>query len=114
MKTLKMQRRGFLKLGTGAMAAVAAGAALKATKGFAQEAMIEAEIDFNHGHMFTAPLSTLLANGPQTYSIQGASGHPHSIDVDQAALDTLAAGGAVEMVSSEVAGHAHPVILMAK
>lgn len=111
---MKMQRRGFLKLGTGALAVVAAGAALKSTKGFAQGNMIKADIEFNHGHMFTASLEELMAAGPQTYSIQGASGHPHTIEVDQVTLEALAAGEAVELQSSEDRGHAHAVILMAQ
>lgn len=108
-----MERRNFLKLGAGALALGATAAVLKPTKGFAQSAMVDADISFNHGHMFTVSLETLIENGAQTYSIQGASAHPHDIDIDDDMIESLAAGDTIEISSSEDAGHAHTVILSA-
>lgn len=98
-------------MGTAAAATGAVLIFLKPNTSFAAGDTITADIANNHGHAFSIPLATLLANGPTTYSIQGSSGHPHSIAITDEILDALEAGQNVDIASSKDAGHSHGVLL---
>jgi|GEM_PF-2740427 len=116
-----MNRRGFLANG----AKVAVGAAVvnqfslePAHAAAGEQVLIESEIGRNHGHSLqldTADVVKMLRkaeleNDPaQTVSIQGESGHPHAISLNQSSLMTLLLGEVLNLESSVDAGHSHSV-----
>jgi hypothetical protein len=51
----------------------------------------------------------VTAAKPKTYSIQGSSGHPHAVSLTAAHFAQLAAGKAITVTSTNVAGHTHDV-----
>ena len=73
--------------------------------------IIVSEISNNHGHAFTVSLSDLVKSANTGFSIQGTSGHPHVISVDNNAIVALMQGQVVTLNSTLVAGHAHQVVL---
>lgn len=73
--------------------------------------VVDSEISKNHGHEFMIELSELIKSGGQLLSIQGISGHPHSIVVTNDQIIALLKGEQVVIVSSKDAGHTHQVTL---
>jgi hypothetical protein len=122
MKMLNNSRRRFLKVGSAAAASAAVLVMLQPVNGYAEEVQpvcepskgtdnVAGDISSNHGHLFFVPLEMLINNGPRQYSIQGASGHPHFINVDEAMLLALGEGQVIEVLSSQDAGHTHKVTM---
>ena len=113
-----MKRRIFFKT----MGATAALAALPLTLKADDQAMdpsISTDIGNNHGHELQLSLIDALVLLKETrggntveIDIQGQSGHPHSVQVDEPTMVTLLAQEAVSLTSSKVSGHSHPVSLL--
>ncbi|RYZ61844.1 MAG: twin-arginine translocation signal domain-containing protein [Proteobacteria bacterium] len=107
----QVSRRQFLKLS--ALTAVGTLVAISAhpAKVFAAASELSVNISRNHGHVFVATLSDLLAAGARDYDITGTSSHPHTLTITEEILATLQQTKAVDIDSSEDAGHAHTVRL---
>lgn len=73
--------------------------------------VIESEISKNHGHEFFIALSEVIKLTGQALSIQGDSGHPHTITISNDQVIALMKGEHVVIVSSKDAGHTHQVTL---
>jgi hypothetical protein len=78
---------------------------------------IVSEITRNHGHDFALSpeealrllRQTRLSGAPVVISIQGASGHPHSVELAFEDLLVLFADGQILETSTVDAGHSHDV-----
>ena len=66
----------------------------------------DAQIAGNHSHAATIPSADLMGSADKTYSIQGASGHTHSITLTAANFASLRAGNSVSVTSTS-SGHTH-------
>ncbi len=66
-------------------------------------------ISANHGHAVAVPPSDIQAGVTRTYSIQGQSGHDHTITVTAAHFAELANGRTITVVSTNDFGHTHAV-----
>ncbi|MBX3233899.1 MAG: hypothetical protein KIT84_31615 [Labilithrix sp.] len=66
-----------------------------------------ATISANHGHALVVPTEDVAAAETKTYSIQGASSHPHIVTLTAEDFAQLAAGATVTTASTTDAGHAH-------
>lgn len=112
-----MNRRRFFQA-TGATAfAMSLPITLQAAEG-EKQVLIDSQIGFNHGHALNLSIAQVVelfaqTNGGKTQdiNIQGESGHPHTVTVDQEMLIALLADGSLEGQSSQDAGHAHPVMI---
>jgi len=118
-----MNRRGFLTNG----AKVAVGATVvsqfkveSALAASGEQILVESEIGRNHGHSLDLDAADVIKmlravevsdNQIQTVSIQGASGHPHAITLNQDALMGLLLGEQLNLESSVDAGHSHSVLV---
>ena len=103
-----MNRRNFLKIAGLTTAALTGARALAQSTGEqCAEKCIQSEIGFNHGHLLILPRPATAG----TYSIQGASGHPHFVTVTEEQLAQLEVAKRLEIMSTLVAGHQHPVTL---
>jgi hypothetical protein len=69
-------------------------------------------ISANHGHTLTISAGDILAGTPQSYSIQGAGDHPHTVMVTAANMTTLQGGGSVMITSSTDDAHSHSVMVV--
>jgi hypothetical protein len=67
-----------------------------------------AAISGNHGHALEIPEADLNSIVDRTYSIQGLSGHDHTVTFSPAQLQSLKTGQAVTVASS-VDQHGHNV-----
>ena len=111
-----MQRRQFFKT-AGAVTAAAAtvGITSKAFANDAETIEFQADITSNHGHdlqldiVQVVELMGLTAQKTVSLDIQGQSGHPHSIELDQASLVELLSQKSLSIESSEDFGHSHGV-----
>jgi hypothetical protein len=63
----------------------------------------------NHGHSLSVPAADVQAGVAKTYSIQGASSHPHSITIGADQFAILAQNGGFTVTSTTDAGHMHSV-----
>jgi len=68
-----------------------------------------AAISGNHGHVLEIPEADLDSTANRTYSIQGTSGHDHTVTFTPAQLQSLKAGQAVTVASSATSQHDHNV-----
>ena len=59
-------------------------------------------ITANHGHVLAVPVAH-FAGGDHTYTIDGTSGHSHSITLTAAQLADIMAGSSVQVASTESA-----------
>lgn len=66
-------------------------------------------ISSNHGHSARITGGQLSAGGALSLNIQGASSHPHVVDLSAAEVKTIAGGGRVSKASSTNSGHSHTV-----
>jgi len=66
-------------------------------------------ISNNHGHSLTVTTAEVEAGVEKTYTIQGTSGHDHSITLSPANFTTLADGEGLDIDSSVGGGHTHIV-----
>ena len=73
--------------------------------------VVESEIANNHGHDFAIDFNQLLQRLGQPFDIQGDSGHPHAITIENQHVISLLKGETVMIVSTKVAGHTHAVSL---
>lgn len=63
----------------------------------------------NHGHSLTVSKADVQAGTAKNYSIQGASGHNHTINLTAANFTTLKNNTAISVTSSNDDGHTHSV-----
>jgi len=63
----------------------------------------------NHGHSLAVPVADVQAGVEKTYTIQGTSGHDHTITVTVANFTNLSNGQAFEITSTAGGGHTHIV-----
>ncbi len=70
---------------------------------------LRTEISNNHGHSLAISLAELKKNGVKSYSIQGDSGHPHTVDMTNEILLALFLHDKVEIETTKNAGHTHIV-----
>ena len=68
-----------------------------------------AAISGNHGHALEIPEADLDSTANMTYSIQGTTGHDHTVTFTPAQLQSLKAGQAVTVASSAAFQHEHNV-----
>lgn len=61
----------------------------------------------NHGHSLVIARVDLDAVVAKTYSVQGSSGHSHTVTLSPAQLAMLKAGQPVSVTSTTDAGHSH-------
>lgn len=66
-------------------------------------------ISSNHGHSARITGGQLSAGGALSLNIQGASSHPHVVDLSAAEVKAIAGGGRVSKASSTNSGHSHTV-----
>jgi hypothetical protein len=116
-----MKRRGFFKV-TGATALALGVPAIVNAQDAPEmpndEAQVLTEISANHGHDLMLNLVDVVQMFPQTaqgesltLDIQGLSGHPHTIDLNQEQLINFLNSGELVVTSSVDFGHAHDVRL---
>ena len=63
----------------------------------------------NHGHSLFVSASDISAGVDKTYSIQGSSGHNHSVTITAAHFASLKNNSSVGIASSSGAAHTHTV-----
>ena len=66
-------------------------------------------ISSNHGHNLTVSLVDIEAGEEKTYSIQGSSGHNHTIVVSAENFNTLRTEKTIQVESSRDSSHRHDV-----
>jgi len=66
-------------------------------------------ISSNHGHSLRVSKEDIDASADKTYSIQGTSGHNHTIVVTAANFDTLKTAKTIQIESSRDSSHRHDV-----
>lgn len=66
-------------------------------------------ISSNHGHSLMVSKSDIDDAADKTYSIQGTSGHDHTIVVTAANFDTLKSTKSIKIESSRDSSHRHDV-----
>ena len=66
-------------------------------------------ISANHGHSMSVSTADVQAGVEKTYTIQGSSGHDHSITLTAANFKTLASGNGLDVNSTTGGGHTHIV-----
>ena len=69
------------------------------------------QIGSNHGHVMTVPKDDIAAGADKTYSMQGSSGHNHTITVTAAMFAMLAQNMTVTGTSSSDDSHTHSVTI---
>ncbi len=116
-----MNRRDVLRTSVKSLSVLALAPAFKPLLARAQEVKesviaIAHEITNNHGHAVTMDLVQALSllrastDGQiQVVSIQGQSGHPHTLEMNHEELLQLFVTGILEKRSSEDFGHSHGV-----
>lgn len=111
-----MQRRKFFKVAGGAAALMSLPLGLKAAETEVGGVAISTEIGNNHGHDLVLEVGDVIAllketkeMGPVELDIQGESGHPHGVILDEATVLQVLLQEPVQLVSTNVAGHTHPV-----
>jgi hypothetical protein len=109
---IRINRRKFMQwagVGVGALALLPHKARGEGEAPICPTPEIRSTIERNHGHLLAVDLAGLKANGPKTYSIMGASGHDHLLELNESALLALFLKGVVEIESQVGAGHVHMV-----
>jgi len=66
-------------------------------------------ITSNHGHTLNVSSADIEAGTDKTYSIQGTSGHNHTIVVTEANFNTLKTAKSIRIESSRDSSHRHDV-----
>lgn len=79
------------------------------------------KIGRNHGHALELSLTDLILvlrevdlNGPVDLDIQGESNHPHALLFDRNVIEEILIQGQTVIISSDVAGHTHAVLIELK
>ncbi len=109
-------------LAKSAYVAIASGLAI-AVRGLAQEQNgepaflgtpeflpVNGVISTNHGHVAQLTAEQIESKDPISLSIQGESGHSHSLDISPEDLKLLRQGNAIQLVSSNDFGHSHKIV----
>jgi hypothetical protein len=111
-----MQRRKFFKIAGGTAALMSLPFSLKAAETEAGGVRVTTEIGSNHGHDLVLEVADVIAllketkvMGPVELDIQGQSGHPHGIVMDEQTLIQILSQESVQIESTNVAGHTHSV-----
>ena len=60
-------------------------------------------------HTLTVSAADVAAGANKTYSIQGSSGHDHSITISASQFGMLKAGASITVVATSGGGHTHSV-----
>ncbi|WP_273566657.1 hypothetical protein [Maribacter halichondriae] len=63
----------------------------------------------NHGHTLVVSKADVAAGAEKTYSIQGSSGHDHTVTLTAANFTTLMNNSAISVVSSNDDSHTHSI-----
>ena len=66
-------------------------------------------IGSNHGHTLTVSKADVQAGAEKTYSIQGSSGHNHTVTLTAANFTSLQGNSAITITSSNDDSHTHSV-----
>ncbi len=66
-------------------------------------------IGSNHGHSLTVSKADVESGAAKTYSIQGTSGHNHSVNLTAGNFTTLKSNASISITSSNDDGHTHSV-----
>ena len=66
-------------------------------------------IGSNHGHSLTVSKADVQSGAAKSYSIQGTSGHNHSVSLTSANFTTLKSNANISVTSSNDDGHTHSV-----
>lgn len=66
-------------------------------------------ISDNHGHALSIPTADLESTADKTYSIQGASGHDHTVTLVASDFAKLKSGASVIVTATTAVAHAHEV-----
>ena len=66
-------------------------------------------IGSNHGHNLTVSTADVQAGAAKTYSIQGTSGHDHTVSLSAADFTQLQNNNTVTVSSTNDDGHTHSV-----
>jgi len=65
----------------------------------------------NHGHTLTVSSADVEAGAEKTYSIQGTSGHNHTVTLTASDFTSLQGNNAVELNSTTGDGHTHAIVV---
>ena len=111
-----MNRRELFKTSTVAAVALLGIPKLGKTSVFAVNLFPKVEIGRNHGHALTLTLTDLVIllqtavnEGVVNQSIQGQSGHPHTLSLNADELIQLLSEGSITKDSTTDFGHSHLV-----
>ena len=63
----------------------------------------------NHGHSLTVSTNDVQAGATKIYSIQGTSGHNHSVNLTAANFTALKSNTSISVTSTNGDGHTHSV-----
>ena len=66
-------------------------------------------IGSNHGHSLIVSKADVQSGAAKTYSIQGTSGHDHSVNLTAGNFTTLKSNANISVTSSNDDGHTHSV-----
>lgn len=66
-------------------------------------------IGSNHGHAITVSKADVEAGTEKTYTIQGTSGHNHSVTLSSANFTSLKSNTAISVNSTNDDGHTHAI-----
>jgi len=66
-------------------------------------------IGSNHGHSLAVSTADVQSGTAKTYSIQGTSGHDHTVSLTAANFTTLQSNASISVTSSSDDGHTHSV-----
>ena len=69
----------------------------------------QASIGSNHGHALTVSQSDVQSGVERTYSIQGTSGHDHTVTITASDFTDLQGNNNITVISSNDDGHTHSV-----
>ena len=66
-------------------------------------------ISSNHGHSLAVSAADVQSGAEKTYTIQGSSGHDHSVTLTATNFTTLGNGQSLGVTSTAGGGHTHSV-----
>jgi hypothetical protein len=70
---------------------------------------VAGSISANHGHTATISRARLTAGSALSLDIRGGADHPHTVQLSQNDLTTIASGQRVSVISSSDQQHSHTV-----
>ncbi|PHS10050.1 MAG: hypothetical protein COA88_03200 [Kordia sp.] len=69
-------------------------------------------ISSNHGHSLVVSVADVQSGAEKTYTIQGSSGHDHSVTLTAANFTALGNGQSLGVTSTAGGGHTHSVTVI--